>query len=85
MSASKVDKNNDTYKADMEFIVEFKQKKVEQKKRMDWVTYLKEGEDLKILNYKNSESLRRQFYKYMKGNAEQTNLVVLFHCVLLYY
>lgn len=85
MSASKVDKNNDTYKADMEFIVEFKQKKVEQKKRMDWVTCLKEGEDLKILNYKNSESLRRQFYKYMKGNAEQTNLVVLFHCVLLYY
>lgn len=85
MSASKVDKNNDTYKTDMEFIVEFKQKKVEQKKRMDWVTCLKEGEDLKILNYKNSESLRRQFYKYMKGNAEQTNLVVLFHCVLLYY
>ncbi|KAI9475869.1 MAG: hypothetical protein EXX96DRAFT_574968 [Benjaminiella poitrasii] len=72
-TASKVDKNNDTYKAAMEFVVGFKQKKVEQKKRMDWVACLKEGEDLKILNYKNSESLRRQFYKYMKGNAEQTN------------
>ncbi|RCH86230.1 hypothetical protein CU098_004340 [Rhizopus stolonifer] len=70
-TATEVDKNNDTYKAAMEFVVGFKQKKVEQKKRMDWVACLKEGEDLKILNYKNSESLRRQFYKYMKGNAEQ--------------
>ncbi|CEP13251.1 hypothetical protein [Parasitella parasitica] len=46
-TASKVNKKNDTYKAAMEFVVGFKQKKVEQKKRMDWVACLKEGEDLK--------------------------------------
>lgn len=57
----------------MEFVVEFKKKKVEEKKRMDWVACLKEGKDLKILNYKNPESLRRQFYKYMKRKREQTN------------
>lgn len=68
-TTSHVGKNNDTYKAAMAFVVEFKQKKVEQQKRMDWVACLKEGKDLNILNYKNPESLRRQFYKYTKGNA----------------
>ncbi|KAI9347835.1 hypothetical protein BD770DRAFT_413449 [Pilaira anomala] len=48
-TARKVDKNNDTYKAAMEFVVGFKQKKVEQKKRMDWVACLKEGEDFRII------------------------------------
>jgi hypothetical protein len=61
------------YEAAMKFVVEFKQKKVEEGKRMDWGHCLKEGKDLNILNYKNSESLRQQFLKYIKGKLEQTN------------
>jgi hypothetical protein len=72
-ATSTVDRNNNMYEEAMEFVAEFKQKKVEEGKRMDWVAYLKEGKDLNILNYKNSESLRQQFLKYIKGKSEQTN------------
>lgn len=68
-----VDRNNNMYEEAMKFVAEFEQKKVEEGKRMDWVTCLKEGKDLNILNYKNSESLRQQFLKYIKGKSEQTN------------
>lgn len=66
-STTKANKDN-AYKAAMEFVVEFKQKKMEQERRMDWIACLKEGTELNILNYKNTDSLRRQFYKYMKGS-----------------
>ena len=65
-ATSIVDRNNNMYEEAMEFVAEFKQKKVEEGKRMDWVACLKEGKNLNILNYKNSESLRQQFLKYIK-------------------
>lgn len=57
----------------MKFVAEFKQKKEEKEETMDWVACLKEGEDLNILNYKNSESLRQQFIKYTKRKSKQRN------------
>ncbi|KAG1087652.1 hypothetical protein G6F42_020531 [Rhizopus arrhizus] len=53
----------------MKFVTEFKEKKAQQGKRMDWV----EGTALKILNYKNSESLRQQFLKHSKEKSKETN------------
>lgn len=61
------------YEEAMKFVDEFKQKKVEGGKRMDWVACPKEGKDLNILSYKNPESLRQQFLKYIKGKSKQTN------------
>lgn len=57
----------------MKFVAEFKQKNEEKEETMDWVACLKEGKDLNILNYKNSESLRQQFIKYTKRKSKQTN------------
>ncbi|CAO0789318.1 unnamed protein product [Mucor circinelloides] len=68
-STTKADKDN-AYKAAMEFMVEFKQKKMEQERRMDWIACLKEGTELNILNYKNTDSLRRPFYKYMNNKSQ---------------
>lgn len=57
----------------MKFVTEFKEKKAQQGKRMDWVGCLREGTALKILNYKNSESLRQQFLKHSKEKSKETN------------
>lgn len=59
---NEVDRNNDMYEAAMEFVAEFKQKKVEEEKRMDWVICLKEGKDLKILNYRFSRIFINYFW-----------------------
>lgn len=52
------------YEAAMKFVAEFKQKRTEIGKRMDWNGCLKEGKN--ILKYKNADSLRIQFHKYCK-------------------
>lgn len=47
---------------------------IEQGKRMSWINCLKEGKNLGILNYKNSESLRQQYSKYIKkGKFKEKN------------
>lgn len=46
-STTKADKDN-AYKVAMEFVVQFKQKKMEQERRMDWIACLKEGTELDI-------------------------------------
>jgi hypothetical protein len=43
-----VDRNNNIYEEAMKFVAKFKQKKVEEGKRMGWVACLKEGKDLNI-------------------------------------
>ncbi|KAI7886884.1 uncharacterized protein EV154DRAFT_521070 [Mucor mucedo] len=67
------DRNDSKFEKAMKFVAEFKQKKEEKEKTMDWVACLKEGKGLNILNYKNSESLRQQFIKYTKRKSKQTN------------
>ncbi|KAI7884470.1 uncharacterized protein EV154DRAFT_522240 [Mucor mucedo] len=67
------DRNDSKYENAMKFVTEFKQKKEEKELTMDWVACWKEGKDLDIFNYKNSESLRQQFIKYTKRKSKQTN------------
>ncbi|KAI9366378.1 hypothetical protein BD770DRAFT_438526 [Pilaira anomala] len=57
------DRNDSKFEKAMKFVAEFKQKKEEKEETMDWAACLKEGKDLNILKYKNSESLRQQFIK----------------------
>lgn len=69
-SATKDDNKDKAYKAAMEFVLQFKQKKMEEGRRMSWIACLKEGTELNLLNYKNASSLRRQFCKYMKNKSQ---------------
>ena len=69
-----VDRNGSKHEEAMEFVAEYKRKATEQGKRMSWIACLQEGNDLNLWNYKNSESLRQQFLKYIKkGKLKETN------------
>ncbi|KAI8638950.1 hypothetical protein BD408DRAFT_422181 [Parasitella parasitica] len=74
-AATTIDRNNNVYEEAMKFVAEFKQKTMEQGKKMDWIACLEEGKNLNILKYKNSESLHQQFLKYIKKgkSKEETN------------
>lgn len=60
---------NKNYKAAMNFVAKFKKEREKEGKRMDWAACFGKGQGL--LNYKNTSSLRAQFYKYKKEKAKK--------------
>lgn len=69
--------SRENYEAAMNFVVKFKEERAKEGKRMDWTACLEKGRNL--LKYKNTNSLRMQFYKYMKEKAKQNKYLFIIY------